>query len=138
MASLSTCTHLYNLLARMHTQTRFMKQQSIRILLTMSPPFTPISLVSCVRCLGLIFVRTQVVASGHLVPVLGVFQRLLASNLHDHEAFYIIESVVQYLKPEELQPYVQQVPQQTEPVVVFCEYERVGSCVSTWRSPDLL
>lgn len=39
----------------------------------------------------------EVVSGGHLVPVLGVFQKLLSSRVHDHEGFYIMNAVVESL-----------------------------------------
>uniref|UniRef100_A0A7S3VJD6 Importin N-terminal domain-containing protein n=1 Tax=Dunaliella tertiolecta TaxID=3047 RepID=A0A7S3VJD6_DUNTE len=39
----------------------------------------------------------EVVSGGHLVAVLGVFQKLLASKAHDHEGFLILGSVVDNL-----------------------------------------
>ncbi|GIL79702.1 hypothetical protein Vretimale_12351 [Volvox reticuliferus] len=49
----------------------------------------------------------EVVAGGHLVAVLGVFQKLIASRAHDHEGFYIINAIVESLP---LQAYVQYLP----------------------------
>lgn len=34
---------------------------------------------------------------GYLPGVLGVFQKLLASKAHDHEGFYILNTLVEYL-----------------------------------------
>ena len=39
----------------------------------------------------------EVVTSGHLSGVLGVFQKLNASRAHDHEGFYILNSLVEFL-----------------------------------------
>lgn len=39
----------------------------------------------------------EVVTSGHLNGVLGVFQKLNASRAHDHEGFYILNSLVEFL-----------------------------------------
>lgn len=50
----------------------------------------------------------EVVSGGHLVPVLGVFQKLLSSRVHDHEGFYIMNAVVESLP---LQAYAQFLPQ---------------------------
>jgi len=41
-----------------------------------------------------------------LVPVLGVFQKLNSSSLHDHDAFYILEAIVQYMKLNEFQGHL--------------------------------
>jgi exportin-2 (importin alpha re-exporter) len=39
----------------------------------------------------------QVTAKGHLMPILGIFQKLIASKSNDHEGFYLLESIVQYV-----------------------------------------
>ncbi|GFR48907.1 hypothetical protein Agub_g10856 [Astrephomene gubernaculifera] len=39
----------------------------------------------------------EVVSGGHLVAVLGVFQKLLSSRAHDHEGFYIVNAIVESL-----------------------------------------
>jgi exportin-2 (importin alpha re-exporter) len=39
----------------------------------------------------------EVVAGRHLDGVLGVFQKLIASRAHDHEGFFILNSLVEYL-----------------------------------------
>lgn len=39
----------------------------------------------------------QVLAGGHLSSVLGVFQRLNASRTHDHEGFFVLNSLVEFL-----------------------------------------
>ncbi len=39
----------------------------------------------------------QIVAQNQLLPVLGIFQKLIASKVHDHEGFYLLESVVDSL-----------------------------------------
>eukprot|EP01133_Synstelium_polycarpum_P009009 gene9009-10567_t len=35
--------------------------------------------------------------NNHLEPILGVFQQLIASPANDHEGFYLIESIIEYL-----------------------------------------
>ncbi|KAG2501736.1 hypothetical protein HYH03_000236 [Edaphochlamys debaryana] len=50
----------------------------------------------------------EVVAGGHLVAVLGVFQKLLSSKAHDHEGFYIVNAIVESLP---MQAYAQFMPQ---------------------------
>eukprot|EP00992_Anisonema_acinus_P015164 TRINITY_DN9637_c0_g1_i4.p1 TRINITY_DN9637_c0_g1~~TRINITY_DN9637_c0_g1_i4.p1 ORF type:complete len:551 (+),score=145.97 TRINITY_DN9637_c0_g1_i4:131-1783(+) len=44
----------------------------------------------------------QVVAGGHLQAVLGVFQFLVQSKLHDHEGFNLLNAIVQYFPREQL------------------------------------
>ncbi len=39
----------------------------------------------------------EVVARGYLAGVLGVFQKLLSAKAHDHEGFYILNTLVEYL-----------------------------------------
>ena len=39
----------------------------------------------------------QVAAAGHLTGVLGVFQKLNASRAHDHEGFFILNALVEFL-----------------------------------------
>jgi exportin-2 (importin alpha re-exporter) len=39
----------------------------------------------------------EVVAGGHLSGVLGVFQKLIASRLHDHEGFFVLNALVEFL-----------------------------------------
>jgi exportin-2 (importin alpha re-exporter) len=49
----------------------------------------------------------SVITSGnHLTAVLGIFQKLIASSMNDHEGFYILESIVEYLKLEEFDNYL--------------------------------
>lgn len=48
----------------------------------------------------------EVVKNGHLVSVLGVFQKLIASKAHDHEGFYILNTVVEYLPLASYQDYL--------------------------------
>jgi len=47
-----------------------------------------------------------VVQGGHLEGVLGVFQKLLASRAHFHEAFYILNALFEFLPLAALQPFV--------------------------------
>ncbi|GAX80072.1 hypothetical protein CEUSTIGMA_g7510.t1 [Chlamydomonas eustigma] len=39
----------------------------------------------------------EVMAGGHLLPLLGVFQKLIASKAHDHEGFEILNALVENL-----------------------------------------
>jgi len=52
---------------------------------------------------------SQIVAANQLLPVLGVFQKLIASKVHDHEGFYLLESIVEFVSPSDFSPYMQQV-----------------------------
>ena len=52
----------------------------------------------------------QLVFSGnYLAAILGVFQKLVASKAHDHEGFYILESIVDNLKPEQFSQFMPQI-----------------------------
>jgi len=55
------------------------------------------------------FALLQVVASSKLEPLLGVFQKLIASKLNDHEGFYLIQSIVEFLPPEVTTTYVKSI-----------------------------
>jgi exportin-2 (importin alpha re-exporter) len=44
-----------------------------------------------------------------IMGVLGVFQRLMASKSNDHYAFYILNSLTEYLAPQVLSQYVKQI-----------------------------
>lgn len=48
----------------------------------------------------------EVVAAGQLQPLLGVFQKLLASKVHDHEGFRVLHAIVVYVAPDALQPFL--------------------------------
>ncbi|XP_071964073.1 exportin-2-like [Antedon mediterranea] len=48
----------------------------------------------------------QVVASQKLGALLGVFQKLIASKNHDHEGFYILESMIEHINPTALQDFL--------------------------------
>lgn len=45
-------------------------------------------------------------AAGQLQPLLGVFQKLLASKAHDHEGFRILHAVVVHVPLAALQPFL--------------------------------
>lgn len=51
----------------------------------------------------------QIIASEKLGAVLGVFQKLLASKSNDHEGFYILQSLIEFVPMGELDIYVKQV-----------------------------
>lgn len=48
----------------------------------------------------------EVVTRGHLQAVLGVFQKLLSSKAHGHEAFYIINALITHVDLESLTQYL--------------------------------
>lgn len=48
----------------------------------------------------------DVLAGGHLAGVLGVFQRLNASRAHDHEGFYVLNSLVEALPADRWGPHL--------------------------------
>ena len=51
----------------------------------------------------------QVVASNKLEPLLGVFQKLVASKLNDHEGFYLLQSLIEFLPAEIISNYVKSI-----------------------------
>ena len=51
----------------------------------------------------------QVVAQNKITGLLGVFQKLIASKSNDHEGFYLLQSMVEYLPQDALKSYVKQV-----------------------------
>lgn len=51
----------------------------------------------------------QVIATEKLPAVLGVFQKLIASKGNDHEGFYILQSLVEFMEPSALDAYLKQV-----------------------------
>ncbi|XP_072017606.1 exportin-2-like [Amphiura filiformis] len=51
----------------------------------------------------------QIVASDKVTPLLGVFQKLIASKANDHHGFYLIQTVVEHMNGAALQPYMKQV-----------------------------
>jgi len=50
-----------------------------------------------------------IVSGGFLMPILGIFQKMIASKIHDHEGFYILESVVQFIPKNEFFPHLKTV-----------------------------
>lgn len=48
----------------------------------------------------------SVVESGHMEGVLGVFQKLVASKAHDHEGFFILSALVEFLPTSAFQKYL--------------------------------
>jgi hypothetical protein len=51
----------------------------------------------------------QVIATNKLEPLLGVFQKLIASKLNDHEGFYLIQTIIEFLPPEVTTNYTKSV-----------------------------
>lgn len=49
---------------------------------------------------------TDVVSGGHVLPTLGVFQKLLASKAQDHEGFFLLEALVEHLAPSAFEPHL--------------------------------
>ena len=48
----------------------------------------------------------EIVSAGKLEGVLGVFQKLVASKAHDHEGFYILNSIVECMRLDSFRPYI--------------------------------
>lgn len=48
----------------------------------------------------------EVVKGNHLLPLLGVFQKLIASKAHDHEGFDVLNSVVENLPLNSYEQYL--------------------------------
>lgn len=65
---------------------------------------------------------TTIVAE-KITPVLGVFQRLIASKSNDHYAFYILNSLVEYLPANILADYMKQ--------ILFLQFQRLNSSKTT-------
>lgn len=65
---------------------------------------------------------TTIVAE-KITPVLGVFQRLIASKSNDHYAFYILNSLVEYLPANILADYIKQ--------ILFLQFQRLNSSKTT-------
>lgn len=51
----------------------------------------------------------ELTAAGHLVPILGVFQKLVSSRANEQSGFDLLGALVVYIEPAALQPYVKQV-----------------------------
>lgn len=60
---------------------------------------------------------SDIVAGQYLEPLLGVFQKLLASRVNDHEGFYILESIVQYFSPSDFSKHL--------PVILTLIFSRI-------------
>merc|ERR1719204_3081347 len=46
---------------------------------------------------------TEIVSNGHLMGVLGVFQKLIASRAQDHEGFYLLSTLIEHVPWSALQ-----------------------------------
>nr|CAD7443929.1 unnamed protein product [Timema bartmani] len=58
------------------------------------------------------FIRTaaQQISDTHKVSgLLGVFQKLIASKLNDHEGFYLLQSIIEHFPKDALSPYMKQI-----------------------------
>ena len=51
----------------------------------------------------------QIGESDKLINLLGVFQKLVASKANDHQAFYLINTMVEHIKAQTMEPYLKQV-----------------------------
>jgi exportin-2 (importin alpha re-exporter) len=51
----------------------------------------------------------QITAAGELSPLLGVFQKLLASKTNDNQGFYILQSLIEFSDANALAPYMKQI-----------------------------
>jgi len=72
----------------------------------------------------------QVVAQNKITGLLGVFQKLIASKTNDHEGFYLLQSMVEYLPADALATYVKQ--------VFFILFQRLSSSKTTKYVKNLL
>ena len=48
----------------------------------------------------------QVIASGKVGPILGVFQKLIASKSNDHEGFFLMQSMIEFMPRETLAEHI--------------------------------
>jgi len=51
----------------------------------------------------------EIISSGTLMPLLGVFQKLIASKSNDHEGFYLLSSLMEYMPWTSMEQYAKQV-----------------------------
>ncbi|KAK9798958.1 hypothetical protein WJX73_010520 [Symbiochloris irregularis] len=76
----------------------------------LSPVFweRPANIAPLVRLLQAYLCKAgaDLVTRGHLQGVLGVFQKLISSKAHDHEGFFILNSLLEYLKMDTYQQYL--------------------------------
>lgn len=64
-----------------------------------------IRLVSAYIKLG----SSKISSLGKLNPILGVFQKMIASKHNDHEGFYLLQNLILHYSPAELQTVIKQV-----------------------------
>ncbi|KAK5647359.1 hypothetical protein RI129_002251 [Pyrocoelia pectoralis] len=74
-------------------------------------------------CAFLTQAAPQVIAQDKLVGLLGVFQKLIASKANDHEGFYLMQNIIQYVPIEALTPYHKQ--------IFFLLFQRLSSSKTT-------
>lgn len=65
-----------------------------------------------------------------IMPVLGVFQRLIASKSNDHYAFYILNSLTQHLPAQIFSEYIKQ--------ILFLLFQRLNSSKTTKLVKNML
>lgn len=64
------------------------------------------------------------------MPVLGVFQRLIASKSNDHYAFYILNSLTEHLPASVLNEYIKQ--------ILYLLFQRLNSSKTTKLVKNML
>ncbi|KAF2896616.1 hypothetical protein ILUMI_09559 [Ignelater luminosus] len=74
-------------------------------------------------CAFLTQAAPQVIAQDKLAGLLGVFQKLIASKANDHEGFYLMQNIIQYVPIEALAPYHKQ--------IFFLLFQRLSSSKTT-------
>ncbi|RWS29395.1 exportin-2-like isoform X1, partial [Leptotrombidium deliense] len=51
----------------------------------------------------------QIVSSHQLTPLLGVFQKLNASKMNDHEGFYLLQSIIEHIDASSIDAYLKDI-----------------------------
>ncbi|XP_003739003.1 exportin-2 [Galendromus occidentalis] len=51
----------------------------------------------------------QIVAAEKLPAVLGIFQKLIASKMNDHQGFYLVQSLIEHVAPNHMQAFIKQI-----------------------------
>lgn len=51
----------------------------------------------------------EIVSGGSLMPLLGVFQKLIASRANDHEGFYLLSTVMEHIPWSSMEQYAKQI-----------------------------
>lgn len=68
------------------------------------------NVAALVRLLRAFIEKCPTMISGDkLSAVLGVFQKLIASKANDHEGFYLLESLIETIKPADLAPFIKNI-----------------------------